>query len=251
MYGRIPQNTQSLPMLVGIFAFVRLAMPFAGWVAVAQGEREHRLFKSELLNGHFSLSAYVVSLSTAILPYIFAMAFLFVLPFYYVCGLNPAGTHFLTYVLTIYLMLLVLESMCTVFGCLLDDAGLALCASVVIVGIQIVFDGTLPYELTPSWIRWFMYTNQQWFVFGAAMTNQLENLSYLEPVYAQVNNVTQVVNSTYVSGVSLLPAAIHISSTHDKWSDILGICMLFLIYRLIQYTVLRFRLRKHQHVRWC
>ncbi|KAG9293832.1 hypothetical protein G9A89_019170 [Geosiphon pyriformis] len=209
---------------------------------------ERNVFQRERANGFYSVAPYVLANTIISFPFIFIIALSFTLVAYPTIGYNSGFSHAVIFVLFLFLVLSVAESLAVCISALIPIFVAALAITAFANGFFMIFAGYLarPDEIPNGWI-WAHYICYQKYAFEAIILNDFRDLKF-DCEKLSKNNGTKLYNcvfgdksgnSAQFSGRDVLEELGYPNAHLWLWALIL--IGMMVVYRMIFYFILRIR----------
>ncbi|CAI0466723.1 unnamed protein product [Linum tenue] len=121
MNGRDEPNRYVLETQVGFFAFSLTFLLSSTTEALPIFLQERRILLTEISKGSYRVSSYIVSNALVFIPFLFVVAALYSLPTYWLIGLRRDIDGFLYFLLVVWLVVMMSNSMVACFSALVRD----------------------------------------------------------------------------------------------------------------------------------
>ncbi|KAL2347224.1 hypothetical protein Fmac_001224 [Flemingia macrophylla] len=217
---------------VGLFAFILTFLLSSTTEALPIFLQEREILVKEISSGSYRVSSYVIANGIVYLPFLLILAILFTIPLYWLIGLNRNLTAFLYFMMLIWLILYIANSVVVCFSALVPNfiVGNSMIAGVI--GSFLLFSGYFisEHEIPNYWI--FMhYISPFKYPFEGFLINEFSNSSKcLEYLFG----------ACVVRGEDVLKEA-KLGGETSRWKNVGMIVCFILVYRFISYVILRYR----------
>jgi len=219
---------------------------FASMSSIDAFFQERTLFLRERANGMYRTSSYFIAkVFTDILPMRVFPAILMGGPAYWMIGLRYDFYHFL-----VFMIVLVLVSICGGTMCLLISAGspnlgMGNLVSILIMLFYMLFGGFLIIKNSiPSALRWMQYFSFLNFAFEILVTNEFQGTDIvINP--DSYGNFGPDTPTTVVLGADKIFKRFDIDPSRITL-DYIGLGISVLVYLLFAYLLLRFHVKEHR-----
>lgn len=157
VYLRVKKDDEGIAERLGLFAFSLSFLLSSTVEALPIFLQERQVLMKEASRGAYKVSSYVIANTLVFIPFMLAVSLLFAFPVYWLVGLNPTIAAFSTFVMVVWLVVLMASSLVIFLSAVSPDfiAGNSLIC--LVLGAFFLFSGYfIPKDSIPRyWI--FMY----------------------------------------------------------------------------------------------
>ncbi|CAN6485947.1 unnamed protein product [Victoria cruziana] len=111
VYLRVKKDQTGVTERMGLFAFSLSFLLSSTVEALPIFLEERRVLLKEASRGAYRVSSYMIANTVVFVPFLFVVAFLFSVPVYWLVGLNPTVPAFVSFVLLVWLIVLMASSL--------------------------------------------------------------------------------------------------------------------------------------------
>ncbi|XP_014494304.1 ABC transporter G family member 15-like [Vigna radiata var. radiata] len=217
-------------------AFISGFMTFMSIGGFPSFIEEMKVFYRERLNGYYGVAAYILANFLSSFPFLVAIALTSSTITYNMVKFRPGISHFVFFTFNIYSCISVIESLMMVVASLVPNFLMGIITGAGIIGIMMMTSGffRLLSDLPkPVWRYPISYISYGSWAIQGAYKNDLLGLEF-EPLIPGDNKLTGEYVITHMLGIEL---------NHSKWWDLAALFVILLAYRLLFFTVLKFKER--------
>ncbi|ONK74130.1 uncharacterized protein A4U43_C03F3080 [Asparagus officinalis] len=228
-YGSIQARGSALMFVAGFLTF----MGISGFPSFVE---EMKIFRQERLNGHYGVTAFVISSTLSSAPYLFLVSVVPASLAYYLIGLQPGFDHFAYFCLILYMCMLLVEGLMMVIASIVPNYLMGIIAGSGVQGLMLLCGGffRLRNDIPkPIWrypmyyMSFHKYANQGYY------KNEFIGLSFEKKEGEDVHNI--------VTGEEILRDLWEMEVGYSKWVD-LGILMgMVILYRVLFLVIVKVR----------
>ncbi|KAI5387967.1 ABC transporter G family member 15 [Lathyrus oleraceus] len=197
---------------------------------------EMKVFYRERLNGYYGVAAYILSNFLSSFPFLVSIAVTSSTITYNMVKFRPGFVHFAFFALNIYGCISVIESLMMVVASLVPNFLMGIITGAGIIGIMMMTSGffRLLSDLPkPVWRYPISYISYGAWAIQGSYKNDLLGLEF-EPLVAGDPKLTGEYVITHMLGIEL---------SHSKWWDLAALLLILICYRILFFTVLKFKER--------
>ncbi|XP_020258174.1 LOW QUALITY PROTEIN: ABC transporter G family member 11-like [Asparagus officinalis] len=226
-YGSIQARGSALMFVAGFLTF----MGISGFPSFVE---EMKIFRQERLNGHYGVTAFVISSTLSSAPYLFLVSVVPASLAYYLIGLQPGFDHFAYFCLILYMCMLLVEGLMMVIASIVPNYLMGIIAGSGVQGLMLLCGGffRLRNDIPkPIWrypmyyMSFHKYANQGYY------KNEFIGLSFEKKEGEDVHNI--------VTGEEILRDLWEMEVGYSKWVD-LGILMgMVILYRVLFLVIVK------------
>ncbi|XP_020258175.1 ABC transporter G family member 11-like [Asparagus officinalis] len=226
-YGSIQARGSALMFVAGFLTF----MGISGFPSFVE---EMKIFHQERLNGHYGVTAFVISSTLSSAPYLFLVSVVPASLAYYLIGLQPGFDHFACFCLILYMCMLLVEGLMMVIASIVPNYLMGIIAGSGVQGLMMLCGGffRLRNDIPkPIWrypmyyMSFHKYANQGYY------KNEFIGLSFEKKEGEDVHNI--------VTGEEIVRDLWEMEVGYSKWVD-LGILMgMVILYRVLFLVIVK------------
>ncbi|KAL6563899.1 ABC transporter G member 12 [Orobanche hederae] len=215
---------------------------------------EMKVFHKERFNGHYGVGVFIISNFISSFPFLVVISFSSTSIIYFMVKYHPGISHYLYAVLDLLLSIAVVESCMMVVAALVPNFMMGVIIGAGLIGIMMATAGffriipdlpkifwTYPVSYI-NYMAWALQCRNQDF-----MRAEYDNLQPEEGVYKNdmigIEFDSSVPGGPKLKGEEVLTSLIGISLSHSKWWDLAAVTAILIAYRLLFFTILKFKER--------
>ncbi|KAF7813386.1 ABC transporter G family member 11 [Senna tora] len=199
-----------------VFGFVTF-MSIGGFPSFVE---DMKVFQRERLNGHYGVTAFVISNTLSAMPFLILITFLSGTICYFMVRLHPGFWHYLFFVLCLYASVTVVESLMMAIASIVPNF---------LMGIIIGYF-RLPHDIPkPFWRYPMSYISFHFWALQGQYQNDLKGLIF--------DNQTPL--QPKIPGEYILEKVFQIDVNRSKWIDLIVIFSMIVIYRIIFFIMIK------------
>ncbi|MED6119985.1 ABC transporter G member 11 [Stylosanthes scabra] len=211
-----------------VFGFVTF-MSIGGFPSFVE---DMKVFQRERLNGHYGVTAFVISNTLSAMPFLILITFLSGTICYFMVRLHPGFWHYLFFVLCLYASVTVVESLMMAIASIVPNFLMGIIIGAGIQGIFMLVSGyfRLPHDIPkPVWRYPMSYISFHFWALQGQYQNDLTGLIF--------NNQTP--DLPKIPGEYILENVFQIDVNRSKWTDLSVIFSMIIIYRIIFFIMIK------------
>ncbi|KAI4374438.1 hypothetical protein MLD38_012432 [Melastoma candidum] len=211
-----------------VFGFVTF-MSIGGFPSFVE---DMKVFQRERLNGHYGVSAFVISNTFSAMPFLILITFLSGTICYFMVRLHPGFMHYLFFVLCLYASVTVVESLMMAIASIVPNFLMGIIIGAGIQGIFMLVSGyfRLPNDIPkPLWRYPMSYISFHFWALQGQYQNDLQGLIF----------DNQSPDLPRIPGEYILEYIFQIDVHRSKWIDLSVIFCMIVIYRLIFFIMIK------------
>lgn len=216
-------------MLMFVAAFLTF-MAIGGFPAFVE---DMRVFDRERLNGHYEVASFVVANTLSSAPFLFLISVLPGAIAYFLVDLHHGFDHFIYFVLTLYMCMLVVESLMMMVASIVPDFLLGIITGAGIQGVFMLNGGffRLPNDIPkPFWRYPISYMAFHKYANEGFYKNDFRGLTF----------ESNVPGGGSISGDSILKDTYQVTG-FSKWVDLLILVGMALLYRFLFFSLIKLK----------
>ncbi|CAI8593471.1 unnamed protein product [Vicia faba] len=211
-----------------VFGFVTF-MSIGGFPSFVE---DMKVFQRERLNGHYGVTAFVVSNTLSATPFLILITFLSGTICYFMVQLHPGFSHYVFFVLCLYASVTVVESLMMAIASIVPNFLMGIIIGAGIQGIFMLVSGyfRLPHDIPkPVWRYPMSYISFHFWALQGQYQNDLNGLIF--------DNQTPELPK--IPGEYILEYVFQIDVKRSKWIDLSVILSMIIIYRIIFFIMIK------------
>ncbi|CAN4085358.1 unnamed protein product [Withania somnifera] len=211
-----------------VFGFVTF-MSIGGFPSFVE---DMKVFQRERMNGHYGVSAFVVSNTLSAMPFLILITFLSGTVCYFMVRLHPGFTHYLFFVVCLYASVTVVESLMMVIASIVPNFLMGIIIGAGIQGIFMLVSGyfRLPNDIPkPFWRYPMSYLSFHFWALQGQYQNDLMGLVF--------DNSSP--DLPKIPGEFILEQIFQIDLNRSKWLDVSVIFIMIVTYRIIFFIMIK------------
>lgn len=211
-----------------VFGFVTF-MSIGGFPSFVE---DMKVFQRERMNGHYGVSAFVVSNTLSAMPFLILITFLSGTVCYFMVRLHSGFTHYLFFVVCLYASVTVVESLMMVIASVVPNFLMGIIIGAGIQGIFMLVSGyfRLPNDIPkPFWRYPMSYLSFHFWALQGQYQNDLMGLVF--------DNSSP--DLPKIPGEFILEQIFQIDLNRSKWVDVSVIFIMIISYRIIFFIVIK------------
>ncbi|KAM1442678.1 hypothetical protein COP2_010523 [Malus domestica] len=213
-----------------VFGFVTF-MSIGGFPSFIE---DMKVFQRERLNGHYGVTAFVISNTFSAMPFLILITFLAGTVCYFMVRLHPGFEHYLFFVLCLYASVTVVESLMMAIASVVPNFLMGIIIGAGIQGIFMLVSGyfRLPNDIPKLVWRYPMsYISFHFWALQGQYQNDLSGLLF--------DNDTPD-HLPKIPGEYILENVFQINTARSKWIDLSVILSMIVVYRIIFFIMIKF-----------
>ncbi|CAA2971313.1 ABC transporter G family member 11 [Olea europaea var. sylvestris] len=211
-----------------VFGFVTF-MSIGGFPSFVE---DMKVFQRERLNGHYGVTAFVISNTLSAMPFLILITFISGTVCYFMVRLHPGFMHYLFFVLCLYASVTVVESLMMAIASVVPNFLMGIIIGAGIQGIFMLVSGyfRLPNDIPkPFWRYPMSYISFHFWALQGQYQNDLKGLTF----------DNQTPDLPKISGEYILEYVFQIDVNRSKWIDLSVILSMIIIYRIIFFIIIK------------
>ncbi|KVI04328.1 ABC-2 type transporter [Cynara cardunculus var. scolymus] len=199
---------------------------------LARGACASFVFQRERLNGHYGVTAFVISNTISAMPFLILITFISGTICYFMVRLHPGFMHYLFFVLCLYASVTVVESLMMAIASVVPNFLMGIIIGAGIQGIFMLVSGyfRLPNDIPkPVWRYPMSYISFHFWALQGQYQNDLNGLMF----------DNQTPDLPKIPGEYILEYVFQITITRSKWIDLSVIFSMIIIYRIIFFLMIK------------
>ncbi|KAL2334415.1 hypothetical protein Fmac_015628 [Flemingia macrophylla] len=211
-----------------VFGFVTF-MSIGGFPSFVE---DMKVFQRERLNGHYGVTAFVISNTLSAMPFLILITFLSGTICYFMVRLHPGFWHYVFFVLCLYASVTVVESLMMAIASIVPNFLMGIIIGAGIQGIFMLVSGyfRLPHDIPkPVWRYPMSYISFHFWALQGQYQNDLRGLIF--------DNETP--DLPKIPGEYILENVFQIDVQRSKWIDLSVIFSMIVIYRIIFFIMIK------------
>lgn len=211
-----------------VFGFVTF-MSIGGFPSFVE---DMKVFQRERLNGHYGVTAFVISNTLSATPFLILITFLSGTICYFMVNLHPGFSHYVFFVLALYASVTVVESLMMAIASIVPNFLMGIIIGAGIQGIFMLVSGyfRLPHDIPkPVWRYPMSYISFHYWALQGQYQNDLRGLLF----------DGETPDAPKIAGEYILEYAFQITVTRSKWIDLSVILSMIIIYRIIFFVMIK------------
>ncbi|PSS08283.1 ABC transporter G family member 11 like [Actinidia chinensis var. chinensis] len=212
-----------------VFGFVTF-MSIGGFPSFVE---DMKVFQRERLNGHYGVTAFVISNTISAMPFLMLITFISGTICYFMVRLHPGFEHYLFFVLCLYASVTVVESLMMAIASIVPNFLMGIIIGAGIQGIFMLVSGyfRLPNDIPkPFWRYPMSYISFHFWALQGQYQNDLKGLIFdnQPPSYLPK-----------IPGEYVLEYVFQIDVKRSKWINLSVIFSMIVIYRIIFFIMIK------------
>ncbi|KAL0441236.1 UNVERIFIED_CONTAM: ABC transporter G family member 11 [Sesamum radiatum] len=211
-----------------VFGFVTF-MSIGGFPSFVE---DMKVFQRERLNGHYGVSAFVISNTLSAMPFLILITFISGTVCYFMVRLHPGFSHYLFFVLCLYASVTVVESLMMAIASVVPNFLMGIIIGAGIQGIFMLVSGyfRLPNDIPkPVWRYPMSYISFHFWALQGQYQNDLKGLVF----------DNQSPDLPKIPGEYILENVFQIDVHRSKWVDLSVLFSMIVIYRIIFFIMIK------------
>ncbi|KAL9673770.1 hypothetical protein QQ045_030032 [Rhodiola kirilowii] len=211
-----------------VFGFVTF-MSIGGFPSFVE---DMKVFQRERLNGHYGVTAFVVSNTLSAMPFLIMITFLSGTVCYFMVKLHPGFAHYAFFVLCLYASVTVVESLMMAIASVVPNFLMGIIIGAGIQGIFMLVSGffRLPNDIPKIFWRYPMsYISFHFWALQGQYQNDLKGLVF----------DSQPPDQFKIPGEYILENVFQINVHRSKWIDLSVLFAMIIIYRIIFFIMIK------------
>nr|XP_010918473.1 ABC transporter G family member 11 [Elaeis guineensis] len=211
-----------------VFGFVTF-MSIGGFPSFVE---DMKVFQRERLNGHYGVSAFVISNTLSAMPFLILITFASGTICYFMVRLHPGFMHYLFFVLCLYASVTVVESLMMAIASVVPNFLMGIIIGAGIQGIFMLVSGyfRLPNDIPkPFWRYPMSYISFHYWALQGQYQNDLRGLIF----------DNQSPDLPKIPGEYILENVFQIDVNRSKWWDLLVLFSMIAMYRILFFIMIK------------
>ncbi|KAL2478885.1 ABC transporter G family member 11 [Forsythia ovata] len=211
-----------------VFGFVTF-MSIGGFPSFVE---DMKVFQRERLNGHYGVTAFVISNTLSAMPFLILITFISGTVCYFMVHLHPGFIHYLFFVLCLYASVTVVESLMMAIASVVPNFLMGIIIGAGIQGIFMLVSGyfRLPNDIPkPFWRYPMSYISFHFWALQGQYQNDLKGLVF----------DNQTPDLPKIPGEYILEYVFQIDVNRSKWTDLSVLFSMIIIYRIIFFIMIK------------
>ncbi|KAL2461814.1 ABC transporter G family member 11 [Abeliophyllum distichum] len=211
-----------------VFGFVTF-MSIGGFPSFVE---DMKVFQRERLNGHYGVTAFVISNTLSAMPFLILITFISGTVCYFMVHLHPGFIHYLFFVLCLYASVTVVESLMMAIASVVPNFLMGIIIGAGIQGIFMLVSGyfRLPNDIPkPFWRYPMSYISFHFWALQGQYQNDLKGLVF----------DNQTPDLPKIPGEYILENVFQIDVNRSKWTDLSVLFSMIIIYRIIFFIMIK------------
>ncbi|KAK9697065.1 hypothetical protein RND81_08G012700 [Saponaria officinalis] len=191
-----------------------------------------KVFQRERLNGHYGVTAFVISNTISAMPFLILITFISGTLCYFMVRLHPGFEHYIFFVLCLYASVTVVESLMMAIASMVPNFLMGIITGAGIQGIFMLVSGyfRLPHDIPkPVWRYPMSYISFHFWALQGQYQNDLKGLVF----------DNQTPDQLKIPGEYILENVFEIDVNRSKWLDLSVLFSMIIIYRIIFFIVIK------------
>ncbi|THG08100.1 hypothetical protein TEA_024626 [Camellia sinensis var. sinensis] len=211
-----------------VFGFVTF-MSIGGFPSFIE---DMKVFQRERLNGHYGVTAFVISNTISAMPFLVLITFISGTVCYFMVHLHPGFEHYIFFVLCLYASVTVVESLMMAIASFVPNFLMGIIIGAGIQGIFMLVSGyfRLPNDIPkPVWRYPMSYISFHFWALQGQYQNDLSGLVF----------DNQSPDLPKIPGDYILEYVFQINVKRSKWADLSVLFSMIVIYRIIFFIMIK------------
>ncbi|KAI4347399.1 hypothetical protein L6164_008214 [Bauhinia variegata] len=211
-----------------VFGFVTF-MSIGGFPSFVE---DMKVFQRERLNGHYGVTAFVISNTLSAMPFLILITFLSGTICYFMVRLHPGFWHYLFFVLCLYASVTVVESLMMAIASIVPNFLMGIIIGAGIQGIFMLVSGyfRLPNDIPkPVWRYPMSFISFHFWALQGQYQNDLRGLMF----------DNQTPDLPKIPGEYVLENVFQIDVNRSKWINLSVILSMIVIYRIFFFIMIK------------
>ncbi|KAG9442028.1 hypothetical protein H6P81_017882 [Aristolochia fimbriata] len=211
-----------------VFGFVTF-MSIGGFPSFVE---DMKVFQRERLNGHYGVSAFVISNTLSAMPFLIMITFISGTICYFMVHFHPGIVHYIFFVLCLYASVTVVESLMMAIASVIPNFLMGIIIGAGIQGIFMLVSGyfRLPKDIPkPVWRYPMSYISFHFWALQGQYQNDLKGLIF----------DNQSPDLPKIPGEYILKNVFQIDVNRSKWWDLSVLFSMIVIYRILFFLMIK------------
>ncbi|KAK7400335.1 hypothetical protein VNO78_11541 [Psophocarpus tetragonolobus] len=185
-----------------------------------------KVFERERLNGHYSVTAFVIGNTFSSIPYLLLVSLIPGAIAYFLPGLQKDFEHFAYFICSLFACLMLVESLMMIVASIVPNFLMGIITGAGIQGMMIISGGffRLPNDLPkPFWKYPMFYVAFHRYAYQGMFKNEFQGL-----IFASNNP-----NGGYITGEEILRDTWQVNMSYSKWVDLGVLLGMIVLYRVL------------------
>ncbi|KAJ0082604.1 hypothetical protein Patl1_11423 [Pistacia atlantica] len=226
VFSNLGTSDSSIQARASLLMFVASFLTFMTIGGFPSFVEEMKVFERERLNGHYSVTAFVVSNTFSALPYLVLISVIPGAIVYYLPGLHKGYQHYLYFISLLFACMMLVESLMMTVASLVPNFLMGIITGAGIQGLMILGGGffRLPDDLPKLFWKYPLYEIAfHKYAYQGLFKNEFEGLKF-------PNSLT---------GEQFLRERWQVEMGYSKWVDLAILFGMVILYRLLFLTIIK------------
>ncbi|KAK7363119.1 hypothetical protein VNO77_05249 [Canavalia gladiata] len=222
------QDRGSILMFVSSFITFMTIGGFPSFV------EDMKVFERERLNGHYSVTAYVIGNTCSSIPYLLLVSLVPGAIAYFLPGLHKGFEHFLYFFFVLFACLMLVESLMMIVASIVPNFLMGIITGAGVQGMMILSGGffRLPNDLPrPFWRYPMFYVAFHRYAYQGLFKNEFEGLRFASNEGGG--------GGSYISGEQILRSTWQVNMSYSKWVDFAVLVGMIVLYRVLFLVIIK------------
>ncbi|XP_062077094.1 ABC transporter G family member 1-like [Humulus lupulus] len=233
IFWNIGHSDGSVEARASLIMFVASFLTFMTIGGFPSFVEDMKVFGRERLNGHYSVTSFVMGNTISAQPYLVIIAVIPGALAYFPPGLRGGFEHFVYFVLVLYACMMLVESLMMIVASLVPNFLMGIITGAGIQGLMMLAGGffRLPRDLPdPFWKYPMFYIAFHRYAFQGLYKNEFEGLMFVDKALGR---------SHRVSGDEILRNKYQVEMSYSKWVDLTILLGMVLAYRVLFLLIIK------------
>ncbi|XP_074270869.1 ABC transporter G family member 1-like [Silene latifolia] len=232
IYHKLGNSYSSIQARALLFGFVSSFLTFMSIGGFPSFVEDMKIFGRERLNGHYGVSAFVISNTISSIPFLIIISVIPGALAYYISGLQKGFDKFVYFILMLYTGMSLVESLMMMIASIVPDYLMGITTGAGIQGLVFLTSGCLrlPGDLPQFFWKYPLYYIMYGaYVYEGLLKNEFDGLSFTG------NNQTGGV----FTSEDVLRDILYVQVNYSKWVNLLVLLAMVVIFRLIFFWMIK------------
>ncbi|XVE49526.1 hypothetical protein DITRI_Ditri01bG0089600 [Diplodiscus trichospermus] len=233
VYSHIGMSYGSIQARGSLIMFVSTFLTFMAIGGFPSFVEEMKIFERERLNGHYGVTAFVLSNTISALPFLAMIALIPGAITYFLPGLQQGYEHFLFFVFTLFACMMLVESLMMIVASLVPNFLMGIIVGSGIQGVMILTGGFFrlpPYLPKPVLTYPLYHIAFHKYAYQGMFKNEFEGLTF--------PNI-QGGGPPTITGEEILKKTWYVEMTYSKWVDLAILFAMVVFYRCLFLVIIK------------
>ncbi|XVE49524.1 hypothetical protein DITRI_Ditri01bG0089500 [Diplodiscus trichospermus] len=237
LFTPLRRSFPSIQARGALIIFLPLFLAFLTLGGFPSFVEEMKVFERERLNGHYGVTAFVFANTFSALPFLTVISLIPGAVCYYIPCLHQGFEHFLFFVSTLFVCMMLVESLLMIVASLVPSFLMGVIVATGIQGMMVLVAGffRLPSELPkPIWRYPLHYISLHKYAFQGLLKNEFEGLTF-----PNIQAAAGAGEPPTLTGEEILRNTWHVEMGYSKWVDLAILFSMAVLYGFLFLCIIK------------